>query len=73
MGGRRRTFKLYLQPFGRYFGLKMLKMSKNGKKPDFEHLYSQIAAKRLEIELKSPTSTPHNLAIAYKMAPVKSL
>eukprot|EP00116_Pleurobrachia_bachei_P003596 sb/3463858/ len=35
--------------------------------------FSQITAKRLEIELKSPTSTPHNLANADKMAPVKSL
>ena len=39
----------------------------------FERLSSQITAKRLDIELKSPSSTPHILAIAYKMAPVKSL
>eukprot|EP00116_Pleurobrachia_bachei_P013044 sb/3473306/ len=29
MGGRRRTFKLYLPPFSRYLALKVLKMSKN--------------------------------------------
>eukprot|EP00116_Pleurobrachia_bachei_P007552 sb/3467814/ len=39
----------------------------------FQHLLIQITAKRLEIELKSPTTTPHKLAIAYKMAPMKSL
>eukprot|EP00116_Pleurobrachia_bachei_P015884 sb/3476146/ len=55
MGGRRRTFKLYLQPFSRYLALKVLKIG------------------RFTIELKSPTSTPHNLTLAYKMAPVKSL
>eukprot|EP00116_Pleurobrachia_bachei_P005819 sb/3466081/ len=51
MGGRRRTFKLYRQPFSRYFALKVLKIG---------------------IELKRPTSTPHNLAIANKMAPMKT-
>eukprot|EP00116_Pleurobrachia_bachei_P015092 sb/3475354/ len=36
-------------------------------------IYGHITAKRFEIELKSSTSTPHNLDIAYKMAPMKCL
>ena len=46
MGGRSRTFKLYLQPFSHYLGSKMLKIGKKGKKPDFTVKYSKILSNR---------------------------
>eukprot|EP00116_Pleurobrachia_bachei_P006503 sb/3466765/ len=55
MGGRCRTFKLYLQPFSRYLAFKVLKIGLFTVFAHLEHLKSQITTKRLKIELKSPT------------------